>query len=616
MKKTRISLNRTLMALIVLCWTIPVILITSAVFFAYRANIVSKTRTLIEGELINYSTFVSNSIDEAVTASKKISYDQLTDGGGIQKLWESYQKNSESGGYSLSHFASALKQYLSNNFGGSLYQMAAFYLTDDMDNVYYPAKDYSQYREGFSAAVKEAANQLSETDDMNTSVVIIDNRIYVMRNLYTITNYKKFGTLILELNQDELFKEVDKNDFYEVLFYIDDANNFLSFRDEEDTQREAILQLMSRQFIDGKNQMTVFSENNQYEAFLYKEIHRDFTIGTVILADKELVYEEFRTFLYLVIMLSLIVVPVLIFVIYFLRKQIYRPMQQLVSASKAVSAGDIGHQVEEMPMPNEEFYLLGHSFNKMSREVKQLFEYTYNEEMARKDAKILALQSQINPHFLNNTLEMMNWQARLSGDVKISKMIEALSTLLNYSMGRDEKRLCSLAEELRCADAYFYIISMRFGNRLFYEKEIDESLLQIQVPQLILQPIIENAVVHGIEKIKKGVIKLNIFKKEEDVCLEIVNTGKMTKEDEERIKKILDGEEDAAAGTGNRHTSMGIRNVNERLHLIYGDTYGLTICAGEDNQTISTITLPFTPPNPQDKEKLLNNILKKSDPLS
>jgi len=609
MKKKRISLNRMLVVLVVLSWIVPVLLITGAVFFTYRANIVSKTRTLIEGELINYSKFVSNGINEAVTASKKISYDHLTDGGGIQKLWERYIENSERGIDSSSGFQSSVRHYLSNNFGGRLYRLAVFYLVDEMDIIHYYTDDYYKYRSGFNEKVKEAANRLSETDDMETSVVIIDNRIYVIRNLYTISNYRKFGTLILELNQDELFKEIDKNDFYEVLFYIDDASNFLTFHDghQEEGQREAILRLMSHQFSNGKNQMVIFSENNQYEAFLYKDIQRDFTVGTVILANKQFIYNEFRTFLNLVIMLCLIIVPILIFVIYFFRKQIYQPMQRLIGASKAISKGDIGHQIEEKPMPNEEFYLLGSSFNKMSWEVKQLFEYTYNEEIARKDAKILALQSQINPHFLNNTLEMMNWQARMSGDAKISKMIKALSTLLDYSMGRDEKRLCSLAEELRCADAYFYIISMRFGNRLFYEKDIDEELLGTMVPQLILQPIIENAVVHGIEKVKKGIIKLRIFKKEENVCLQVINTGVMTKEDEEKIKEIINED---------KHSSLGIKNVNERLHLIYGESYEFTICAGDDNQTISTIIIPVNPPNSQDREKLLNNILNKGDLLS
>lgn len=93
---------------------------------------------------------------------------------------------------------------------------------------------------------------------------------------------------------------------------------------------------------------------------------------------------------------------------------------------------------------------------------------------------------QINPHFLNNTLEIMNWQARMSGDITICKMIESLGTVLDYHMDREDKRVIRLSEELRCADAYFYIISMRFGKRLVVERKIDNGLLQAMVPQLIL----------------------------------------------------------------------------------------------------------------------------------
>jgi len=224
-----------------------------------------------------------------------------------------------------------------------------------------------------------------------------------------------------------------------------------------------------------------------------------------------------------------------------------------------------------------------------------MFDYAYNEKLARKEAKIIALQSQINPHFLNNTLEMMNWQARMSGDIEVSKMIEALGTLLDYTMDRNNKKLISLSEELRCADAYFYIISMRFGQRLRIEKEIDKELLQVQVPRLILQPILENAVVHGVESVNNGVIKLRVFRQEENLLLQIANTGKgMTKEDVERIRNILDGKGvNVTAGKG-RHASLGIRNVNERIKLIYGEEYGLTILPAEGEgipETISTIKL-------------------------
>jgi two-component system sensor histidine kinase YesM len=269
-------------------------------------------------------------------------------------------------------------------------------------------------------------------------------------------------------------------------------------------------------------------------------------------------------------------------------------MSRMIDAAKTLEKGDIGMQIAGKPMPNTEFDVLQDSFNQMSSEIKYLFDYAYTEKLARKDAKIIALQSQINPHFLNNTLEMMNWQARMAGDVTVSKMIEALGTLLNYSMDRSNKKMINLAEELRCVDAYCYIISMRFGKRLKIEKEVDTNLLQLQVPQLILQPLIENAVVHGVETVKSGTIQIKVYKEGLNAILQIINTGRnMTTEDTERVERILNGKYVQNPEEKAVHESMGIHNVNERIKLIFGEEYGLTIKPITEGETASTVTLPL-----------------------
>ena len=245
-------------------------------------------------------------------------------------------------------------------------------------------------------------------------------------------------------------------------------------------------------------------------------------------------------------------------------------------------------------MPNQEFQYMRESFDVMSAQVKNLFDSVYNEKLARKDAQIQALQAQINPHFLNNTLEMMNWQARMSGNAVVSKMIESLGTVLDYRMNRANVKEIHLAEELRCIDAYFYIMSMRFGQRLQIEKTIDEEMLGILVPPLILQPIVENAIVHGVERVQNGKIRLGIWHDENNAYLEVRNTGKkLTEEARERIRIMLsDDEEKLPEGTG-QHTSIGIRNVNRRIRLVYGEEYGLAIVQEENLETVSTITIPY-----------------------
>lgn len=107
--------------------------------------------------------------------------------------------------------------------------------------------------------------------------------------------------------------------------------------------------------------------------------------------------------------------------IYFIAHHITKPMSRMIEAANKIEQGGIGMQIESNIMPNLEFDVLQDAFNHMSSEIKYLFDYAYNEKIARRDAKIKALQSQINPHFLNNTLEMMNWQARMAGDVTVSK---------------------------------------------------------------------------------------------------------------------------------------------------------------------------------------------------
>lgn len=334
--------------------------------------------------------------------------------------------------------------------------------------------------------------------------------------------------------------------------------------------------------------------NSAYNVYLLQKQYDDYHIGVVYWDKRSVIYANLYRIYLVVSAMLLLFVPVVIYAAYFLRRQIQNPIEQLMEASKQMEAGQLGVKVDGLPMPNREFEYLKKSFDSMSLQVKYLFKYVYDEKLARKEAQIQALQAQINPHFLNNTLEMMNWQARMSGDVVVSKMIESLSTVLDYRMNRANVKEIHLAEELQCTDAYFYIMSMRFGQRLHIEKEIDEELLYIFVPPLILQPIAENAIVHGVETAKTGAIRLKIYHDEDKVYFKVYNSGRpLTDEDIEKIQTILAGEEYALPKFKNRHTSIGIRNVNQRIKLVYGERYGLNIERAEDGLTVSTITIPY-----------------------
>ena len=212
------------------------------------------------------------------------------------------------------------------------------------------------------------------------------------------------------------------------------------------------------------------------------------------------------------------------------------------------------------------------------------------EELALRDAKIMALQSQINPHFLNNTLEIINWEARLADDVKVCQMLEALSTMLNAAMDRKHRPLIHLSEEMMYVDAYLFIIRERLGKRLTVEKKISPETLDCYVPRLVLQPLLENAVEHGINPVQKGTIIIRAYREQDRLLLEIENDGVTTYDDLMKIQTLL-SDEPLPEGTGS--ASLGIRNVHERVKIIYGQESGLSITITEKGNTLSRMNIKF-----------------------
>lgn len=206
----------------------------------------------------------------------------------------------------------------------------------------------------------------------------------------------------------------------------------------------------------------------------------------------------------------------------------------------------------------------------MSAELRNQFDRLYLEQQATQRAKIKALESQINPHFLNNTLEIINWEARLAGDDRVSAMIEALSTMLNAALDRDGRTQIPLSEELGYVDAYLYIIRERLGESFVTEKQIDERLLPTRIPRLILQPIVENAVEHDITPRRGGKLSVRAYREKESVVLEVEHDGTMTAGDREKVRLLLSEEDPEGA-------RVGLRNVSERLRLIYGERASITI---------------------------------------
>ena len=214
----------------------------------------------------------------------------------------------------------------------------------------------------------------------------------------------------------------------------------------------------------------------------------DYTLTLLARADGAQITNTLPSSMRFLIFVMLLAIPLMAFVVWAFYRFVTEPLARLVDAARHVKSGERGYAISPLPQ-SQEFRSLAEHFNSMSAELKTQFEQSYEEQLALQDARVKALQSQISPHFLNNTLEIINWESRMANNEKACRMIEALSTMLDAAMARGGSSYVSVTEELRYVDAYLYILSERYGERLRVDKQIDESLLDYYVPRLILQPI-------------------------------------------------------------------------------------------------------------------------------
>ena len=286
-----------------------------------------------------------------------------------------------------------------------------------------------------------------------------------------------------------------------------------------------------------------------------------------------------------VITLLLLIAVAIVFAALIMRS-ITRPIRQLCDASEQIGKGHFDTRINIAA--RNELSLLGNSFNHMSEQITVLIEDIRTEQIYNRNMELKLLQSQINPHFLNNTLEIINWEARIAGDERVSAMIEALSTMLDAALDRGGRTQIPLREELGYADAYLYIIRERLGEKLHIGREIDETILDLMVPRLILQPLVENAVEHDITPRHGGSLCIRASCVENRIILEVEHDGSMNAEDLLSIEELLSSPVEDTKVSG----QVGLRNVRQRLTLLYGEEGELLLRQCAPDRILARVSFP------------------------
>lgn len=295
------------------------------------------------------------------------------------------------------------------------------------------------------------------------------------------------------------------------------------------------------------------------------ESNRNFTLVTALL----------------VLLLALVISVVLSFAL-------TKPLRSLMHVMKHVQAGNL--DVQFSVRRQDEIGMLSYQFNRMIIRIRELIKDNYQMQLRRKEAELLALQSQINPHFLHNTLESIRMTAEVDDNPEVADMIQLLGRLLRYSVNT-EGEIVRLEDELDHLRTFMRIVEYRYPGRFRLVIEGCEPFAKKNIAKLLLQPIVENAVLHGYNEHKTTMtITVKCVAAEDGIMLHISDDGTgMDDATLARLRSVIDKPPGTGGGRG---FGIGLRNVNERIRLYYGEQYGIAIESKPEAGTTVTLSLP------------------------
>ncbi|QUI21426.1 sensor histidine kinase [Vallitalea pronyensis] len=281
---------------------------------------------------------------------------------------------------------------------------------------------------------------------------------------------------------------------------------------------------------------------------------------------------------------------VIIIGFYIVPRSISNRINVLIQKMIKVEQGDL--VITQTIDSNDEIGIIDRHFNKMVKKLEALIQDNYVKQLKKREAELNALQFQINPHFLYNTLEIMNAIASVHKCYAICDISENLGEMFRYSISSDTSDFVNLSDELSHIKNYINIQKVRFGDRFEVYYDIEEGIEETKVLKFILQPIVENAMTHGFSKdMEKGFLEIAAFRDKHKLIIQVLDDGcGMDKDEVIRLNKAInEGTESLFSGD----KSIGLKNVNMRIKLAYGQQYGIYLFSGENEGTRVIYTLPI-----------------------
>lgn len=409
-------------------------------------------------------------------------------------------------------------------------------------------------------------------NDIHWFVSQSEKKVFCARNIPTLENNYEVGVLYVQVDYEKLFESFKQmNDSNYGIFIMDElGNNIFNFAQFEDPNKSMIITFDEFNRGIGKEKIyttvTSHSVNNNWTVTLYK--------------PQKLIYKSTNFMITGNVMAIILLIVFSIIITSVLSRVMVSGLEKLRANMEEVEKGNM--EIKVKSNNEDEVGALIRGFEKMIIQIKTLIEDVYESRLIQKDYEMKALQAQINPHFLYNSLSLINWMALEADQEEISKITLSLSMFYRTALNKG-KNILKVRDEIKNMRSYLDIQLMMHDYEFDVDVQIDEDILDYNILNLILQPLIENAIDHGIDLKTdgRGCIKIIGKKQNNEIVLIVSDNGVgMSKEQAESILT-------------NKSNGYGVKNVNERIKLYYGEQYHLKIESEIGIGTKVEITIPM-----------------------
>lgn len=553
-------------------------------------NVYNSTKESLSKNIATTVAALSDSLDQSFLVAENLVL-ELAASEGVQKwLDDGHYYDQENPEYYLrkTEFNSELQRLLiySNAKKLNVVEYAAVFIGDSMLEY----ADIQSVGEGRIRSGAQKAYDELETDGdtyiYSQLVTEPENAIFHARRMKSYFDDGDQLIIMVATNERDIYKKYKHllQNEGAVVYLVDEENRVLSSNKEKE-----IGQYLDKALVKGiENNSSEVELDEKY--LMDSEYMEDSGMRLIHLYPKNMlatqVLEGIRP--YVALCIGLIAVCLLAAVLIGLRTT--RFLDEFVWAMNSVRRKNYDVKIRKYKDP--EIDRLGEAFNQMTAEIKELIQNKYESQILLNEMEIRFLQHQMNPHFLFNVLLTIQIKAKRCKDETIYHMVSTLSSLLRASIYTNNIEMITVREELEYAEFYLYLQKMRFDDRISYEVVIeDDSLKECMIPKFVIEPIVENAVIHGIENTEsQGHIKITLKKEGKILTAEVEDNGVGFDVEKYRLSMEAEKKED---GIRQSREKIGLRNVDLRIRHIYGEKYRIDIKSEINKGTVIRIRIPI-----------------------